>query len=329
MADDKKDELVVVGPAGEEEEIHDSLETGETGQETEDSTDRDADERVSHSDDSDDPDREAIRERRRNEKQRKKENRQRERVELNFLRQRNEAVERELSQIRARQDQGETLGIDQRIGTLDDQIRQAEEVHALAVTKGDGAAASEALRLRDEFRDGRQQLVGLKNQKAHEVRTRQQQPNQPDPAIVARANEWMSDNSWFDPQLRDEDSAIARMVEDRLYNEGRLDPTSDEYWEEYNKRLKKRLPERFKSVNQNGRDEEDEDGDEPDTRRRSTGPKITTGGRERPLRKNEVYIDADRKAAMIEAGVWDDEKLRARYLKRYQQYDKEHGRSRH
>ena len=75
--------------------------------------------------------------------------------------------------------------------------------------------------------------------------------------------------------------------------------------------------------------EEDEDGDEPDTRRRSTGPKITTGGRERPLRTNEVYIDADRKAAMIEAGVWDDEKLRARYLKRYQQYDKEHGRSRH
>lgn len=323
---DEKDELVVVGPAGDNEEIHST--EAEVDAAEEGKADREADERTGHSDDVDDPEREAIRKRRREEKQRKKENRGRERTELNFLRSRNEAVERELSQIRARQDQGEVLNIDQRIGTLDDQIRQAEEIHAAAITKGDGGAASEALRLRDEFRDGKRQLLGLKGQKVQEVQARKQ-PNQPDPEIKARAEEWMGQNDWFDPTLRDQDSAIARVVEDRLFNEGRLDPRSDAYWEEYNKRLAKVLPDKAKKMKEaDDKDEDEKDDDEP-PRRNNGGPKITTGGRERPLRKNEVYIDADRKAAMIEAGVWDDEKLRARYLKRYQAYDKEHGRNRH
>ena len=53
------------------------------------------------------------------------------------------------------------------------------------------------------------------------------------------------------------------------------------------------------------------------------GPQFRTGGRERPLRKNEVYISPDRKEAMIEAGVWDDPVLRNKYLKSYSDYDKQ------
>jgi hypothetical protein len=36
-----------------------------------------------------------------------------------------------------------------------------------------------------------------------------------------------------------------------------------------------------------------------------------------------VYISAERKEAMIEAGVWDDPVLRNKYLKSYSDYDKQ------
>lgn len=324
MASEKdKEEVIPVGP-GAEEEIHgEEDEREESAGKAEASGDDD--ERVGHEDDADDPDRESIRARRRDEKRRKKENYKRDRLELNFLRQRNEALERRQSEIEARQNAGDVNSIDQRIGALDDQIRQAEEIHAAAVTKGDGASASEALKIRDDLRDGRQQLRGLKGQTTQRAREAAARPNAPDPQIVERANEWMEDNDWFDPQLRDEDSRIARTIEDGLYNEGRLDARSDEYWEEYEKRLKKRLPEKFESRG-NGNDKDEED--EPEERR-ARGPRITTGGRERPLKKNEVYISAERKAAMVEAGVWDDAKLRDKFLKQYSKYDREHGRNRH
>lgn len=94
------------------------------------------------------------------------------------------------------------------------------------------------------------------------------------------------------------------------------------------------MPHRYESSG-NGRVRErdrDDDEDEEDQgeehenvreERRPRGPRITTGGRERPLRKNEVYISAERKAALIEKGVWDDPVLREKYLKQYQKYDRE------
>ena len=36
----------------------------------------------------------------------------------------------------------------------------------------------------------------------------------------------------------------------------------------------------------------------------------------------EVYISPERKEALIEAGVWDDPVLRAKYVKRYSEYDR-------
>lgn len=326
MADDKKEEIIPVGP-GAEEEIHGEEDEREVSSKAEraEASDEDGDERIGHDDtDEADGDRESIRARRRKEKEHRKDRLKRDRLELNFLRQRNESLERRQSEVEARQHQGENLSIDQRIGTIDDQIRQAEEVYALAITKQDGASSAEALRIRDDLRDGKRQLLSLKEQRKQ---TQTQQPNTPDPAIVERANEWMSENTWFDPKLRDESSMIARTIEHALYNEGRLDARSDEYWEEYERRLKKRLPEKFSSREED--ESEDDEQDEPKEDRRPKGPKITTGGRERPLKKNEVYISADRKQAMIDANVWEDPKLRSKYLEQYSKYDREHGRKRY
>jgi hypothetical protein len=38
--------------------------------------------------------------------------------------------------------------------------------------------------------------------------------------------------------------------------------------------------------------------------------------------RNEVYINPERKQALIEAGVWDDPILRKKYAARYAEYDR-------
>jgi len=255
-----------------------------------------------------------------------------------LLRTRNEQLEREhsrrLAAMETRQTQSDVLAIDGRISQAQSNIREAENLYTEALKKNDAESATEALRVRDELRDGLNQLRGAKQQTVRGAQTRQQQANQSppmDPAIISRAREWASERPWFDPKLGDEYSAITHAVERTVFKEGRLDPRSDEYWDEVDRRLAKRLPERYQDAT-----EEDDDREPPRRNgngrvngngpRKASGPTIKVGGRERTLKRGEVFIDEDRKAAMIEAGVWDDPKLREKQLKAYQKYDREAGR---
>ena len=257
---------------------------------------------------------------------RKKENRQRDRTELTFLRQRNEQLERRQSEFDARLSQGEIVSIDGKISELDGQIREAERIKALAINKSDGDSAAEADRIARDLTAGRNQLVSIRDQRVQGARTRLAPQQQVDPEIISAARDWAERHEWYDPNLRNADSRVAKAIEDQIFNEGRLDARTDEYWTELDRRLRKYMPHRFGNGN-NTREDED-DGDEEDVRseRRVRGPRITTGGRERPLRKNEVYVSAERKSAMQEANVWDDPVLREKYLKQYQKYDREHRR---
>lgn len=279
------------------------------------------------------PDIRAKRERRRAERKQRKEQYRRDQTELNFLRRRNEDLEKRFSGMEQRVTGTEAMTIDSRIAQVDDQIRLAEQIHGQAIEKGDGNSATEAMRIRDELMDGRRQLQEAKRRAAATAGRPQGGPR-PDPAIASRAQQWIGENSWYDPQLRDPDSRVAKTIEEGLYREGRLDPRGDEYWEEYNRRLAKYLPDKFSA---SGRDRDDEDEEEEDDeeeeggkqkqqrqqppKRKPGGPTFRTGGRERTLKKGEVYVSAERRAAMEEMGVWDDPVLRSRYLKSYARYD--------
>jgi hypothetical protein len=97
-----------------------------------------------------------------------------------------------------------------------------------------------------------------------------------------------------------------------------FDPTQKDYWDELRTRTEAAIPSR--SDSRTG----DRGGDKSGNgRSKNRGPSFRTGGRERPLKPNEVYISAERKEAMIEAGVWDDPVLRNKYLKSYSDYDKQ------
>ena len=142
----------------------------------------------------------------------------------------------------------------------------------------------------------------------------------------------MVEHSWWDPRGGDRDSQRVLSIDRSLVQEG-YDPVSKDYWDELRSRIKEALPTRFKTFkgsSTDSNDEEDADNignrrerDEGNGKPKNKGPQFRTGGRERPLKKNEVYISPERKEAMIEAGVWDDSVLRSKYLKSYAKWDQE------
>jgi hypothetical protein len=269
---------------------------------------------VQASDDSDEAEREAIRERRRQEKQDRKERREkaitRDKLELDFLRKRNDELERRMMSHEQKFQQIDLGQLDARIAKAKNDAELAERVIAKAIENGNGADVTQALRYRDQAIAQMNQLMVAKQQAVRPVN-----PPQPqiDDMTMHYAKEFIEENSWYDPQGRDEDSAIVLAIDQALAKEG-LNPQSEEYWDELRSRAARRLPERFgktkKAVQK--------------TERNPRGGPAVGSGREHapPSTRKEIYINPERKEALIEAGVWDDPVLRMKYVKRYAEYDR-------
>jgi len=318
--DDEQEEFVAVEiPEGQvsDDEHDDDLDDAEGEQQ---------DERLAG--DQEDPDDKQERRRSENKtrRQRQKEARDRSDRELNFLRTRNEQLETRFSKFEQETDAriagSEIHSIDKGISKARGDLALANQVIEQAVAANDGKNLAEALDHRDTIRDNMRDLEQAKNYLAQHQRRPQAQPRDLDPRHVAHAQQFMVDNDWWDPAGRDQDSAMVLQIDRSLVQEG-FDPTSKDYWDELRSRSQEALPSRYDSRSGNRGGEGAGDQSNGQGKPRNRGPQFRTGGRERPLRKNEVYISPDRKEAMIEAGVWDDPVLRNKYLKSYATYDKE------
>jgi len=316
MADpEKKEEEEIIpvedevagGKEGEEEEsLEEELDGEDEGEE---------EERLgAGEDDEDDPEKRARRKvERKSRRTRQKEARDRDKTELNFLRGRNDTLERQFSQLDARVGQSETAQIDTRINDIKSKIKLADQVITKAIDQSDGAAVVEAQGIRDTLRDNLNQLDQAKQYMTHQRQVPQQQPV--DQRLVAHAQGWMRDHHWWNPNGTDPDSLKVSEIDAAMVQEGR-DPRTPEYWDELSDRVEDAMPHRFEG---NG----DARSPRKKGKRKASGPTMSVSGRERPLKKNEVYISPDRKEAMIEAGVWEDPELRQKYLKQYAKYDSE------
>jgi hypothetical protein len=137
------------------------------------------------------------------------------------------------------------------------------------------------------------------------------------------AKEFISENSWYDPKGQDEDSAIILAIDGALHREG-FRPDTEEYWDELRDRAARRIPERFKQSGsgQGSQRQQSQQSQQPPRQQRG-GPAIGSGREHAPTStRTEVYINPERKQALIEAGVWDDPVLRMKYVKRYAEYDR-------
>jgi len=293
-----------------------------------DDDDRQEDSRLSD----DNEEREDIRRKRREEKAdraaRRKQAIERDKTELNFLRQRNESLEKRMFQVEKTTVANTISGIDARIADTVSEVRAAERIMAHAIEAGNGEDAAKALRIRDEAMKKVQQLQIHKHQHNEAAQNIQQQAQQvqnqapgPDPDIAGFAQDWVSKNSWYDPNGKDEASKIVLAIDQSLVESG-YNPKTEAYWRELDKRVAKRLPEAKGSGNY-------DDSQDEDRRGQRRGPPVGSSRDQAPQSsRREVYISPERKQAMTDAGVWEDPVLRQRYLKQYAKWDRENNSTR-
>lgn len=279
----------------------------------------------------DNEDREELRRKRREEKSdraaRRKQAIERDKTELNFLRQRNESLEKRMFQVE-KSVVGNTIStIDDRIADTIAEVKAAERIMSQAIEAGNGDDAAKAMRIRDQAMQKVQQLQVHKhqqNQVAQNLHQQSQAPAPqpgPDPEVASFAQDWVSKNSWYDPNAGDEASKIVLAIDQSLVEAG-YNPKTEAYWRELDKRVAKRLPD----VKGGGNYDDHQDDDRRGQRR---GPPVGSSRDQAPQStRREVYISPERKQAMTDAGVWDDPVLRQRYLKQYAKWDRENNSTR-
>jgi hypothetical protein len=225
--------------------------------------------------------------------------------ELAYLREQNAELMRRMAAVEGNTLTQNAAGVQQQLQQALAEARQAEQIMARAIEAGNGEDAATALRIRDEAKERAAQLSAYKDR--FEAAAKEATTPRADPRVTNYAQQWLSANSWYDPQGRDEDSAITKAIDNALAREG-WNPASEEYWHELTRRVANRIG----------------DGDEAPARSTKRKAPPTGSGREYapPSTKNEVVVTPERKQAMLDAGVWDDPVARKRYLKAYQDYDR-------
>jgi hypothetical protein len=265
---------------------------------------------------SDDPDREAIREARREERKLKKQLHKEKARESNHLisalRKQNQELAVRVATMEKKTFGAELARVDKAIEDAAVQVEYAKMQMKDAVTHSNGDALTKAQEL---WYEAQRKLESLKVMKDTATKQTNNQPQtlQADPVVKRLASDWVERNSWYDPEGKDLDSEIAQRIDRKLTEEG-YDPASDDYWDEMDFRIKKYLPHRAESGynTQNNRSQ----------RPRSM---VVSSGRESmaTAKPGEMRVAPERVAAMKEAGLWDNPKLRQKALENYAKWDRE------
>lgn len=304
------EELVIVEPGTEPEAQEDDAPANELDDDDDDDADEDERTGVSEDDSEDEivDKNKKVRDQRTKRRQLQKQAKERSQRELEYLRQQNSAMEARLRAVEGNTLSQQAQTIDQQYQRALYEAQQAETIIARAVEAGNGDDVSVALRLRDEAKERAQQL-GYAKQQAEQYAQQAAQP-QADPRVVDYAKQWLDANPWYNPQGRDEDSAVTKAIDNSLAAEG-WNPSSEEYWHELTRRVASRIGDDGAPARNQA------------APRRKAPPTGTTREHAPVSTKNEVVVTAERKQAMIDAGVWEDPVARTRYLKAYQAYDRE------
>jgi hypothetical protein len=268
-----------------------------------------ADQRDSQDDGSDGEEVNARQLRRKRQKERQRENMKKTREEnAVLLRELLEAKER-LAALESRNIQSDSQTAEQRYQYALQQVEYAEQQLKEAFETGDGDKAIKAQRLREQSVRAAYDAEELKK-KLNNPQL-QKKASVLDPMTENHAEQWMRKNPWFNPSGEDEDSAIARAIDEAWAREAQksgINPSSEHYWDELDARVKRRL----------GKADTDRE------RKKSAPPVTGRGDSSRPSTgDNKVFVSPERKEALMKMNAWDDPAIRKRYLKAYREYDKQ------
>jgi hypothetical protein len=183
-------------------------------------------------------------------------------------------------------------------------LRYAQKKMQEATDNSDGEAFTKAQEL---WYDSRRKLEAMHSYKEQAAKSSSQDSAPANPKLVRLANGWMERNSWYNPDAGDEDTQIAKVIDNRLVAEG-WDPATQDYWDELDNRLQKRLPHRYTR-------------NTDETSRRSPRSVVTGSSRESSgsASGNTFVLAPEQVRAMKDAGFWDDAQKRNKMIKRYAQ----------
>ena len=306
FAEDEKKEDVKAEDSEEHDDEEDAEEHAEGG-EVEGSDEGDGE---------DEDEREKIREARREERKLKKElAKQRElsaKNKISALERRNEELARRLAAVESAATSFQFAQVDKAIEDEATRVEYAKMKLLQASQAGNAEEQVEYLELLQESKQRLAQIQAYKKQQLENAkRPKQNVPNPVSNEVQKNATTWLSKNKWYDPQARDTDSRIAKVIDQDLAAEG-WDPADPEYWEELDNRLSARLPHRYTAKT----------GTTP--KRVSPTPSSRTANPSGPSGKG-FYVSPDRVKAIKDAGAWDDPVRRKKMIAAYAQYDKLNG----
>jgi hypothetical protein len=231
---------------------------------------------------------------------------------ITALRRQNEALAERLARVEQKTSGAELARVDKAIEDASVEVEYAKMKMQDAVSKQDGHGVTEAQERWFEAKRKQESLQNIKKQATSQMSQSKQNINAPDPMVQRLAAEWMERNEWYDPNGKNEESAIAQVVDKKLTDEG-FDPSSEDYWDELDDRLKKYIPNAQKHVYN-------------ETKMRNQRPRsvVTSSGRESMAnsRGNDYVLSTERVNAMKEAGVWDNLELRKKATQRYIEWDR-------
>jgi len=202
--------------------------------------------------------------------------------------------------------------LDNRITTAQQEAETYDQIFGKAITAKNGDDARAAAAIRDA---AKQRAWEAHQEKQSVIHQAKQQPAAA-PPYQAFADKFMADNPWYDHSGRDSDSKIVNELDAQVAKE--YIPTSEAYWNELQRRVQKNLPKRFESV-----DDDDSREERPVAQRKQGGPPTGGSSRSNSSTSKQIQLSPERVAAMKEAGMWDDPKIRSKMAKKYANYDKD------
>jgi hypothetical protein len=286
-------------------------EKDEDSEDTESETEAEQDDAAEDEDESDE-DREKIREARREERKLKKElARQRDlsaKHKIQALERRNTELAERLAKVENTAASYQFAQLDKSIEDEATRVEYAKMKMLQAAQSGDVAGQVEYLEQLTDAKERLKQAQYYKKQQVDEAKApKQNVPNPVADEVQRNATTWAKKNSWFDPQARDTDSRIAKVIDQELAADG-WDPADPEYWEELDSRLQSRLPHRYvakdKAVKRSG----------PTASSRVAN---TSGAK-----PGTITLSRERVQAIRDAGAWDDVEKRNKMIRAYASYDR-------
>lgn len=245
--------------------------------------------------------------RRRRQKERQRESMKKTREENEILIRELRAAQERIAALENRNLQVDTKTAETTYAAALAEIQRAEAQLKEAFETGDGDKAVNAQRLREQSLARAREAEELKRR----ITNPQPQQNLLDPLTDQYAKRWMRENPWFDPAGQDEDSAIARAIDEAWSREAAqkgITPQSERYWEELDERVKRRLGQ-----------------DEAERKPRKSAPPVTGRGEysPRPTTKDNDTLTQERIQALKALNVWDNPEQRKKYIAAYKQYDRQ------